>query len=84
MDLKIVKIEFVENIDWTKLWWIVTILTTFWALMAGATVLFPGFETWYKLINIILGALSGALLFAARGGKYVRDRSESPPPGGQV
>jgi len=76
-------LTFASNIDWTKLWWIVGILTAFWSAMAGITVLYPQFDPFYKLINIVLGAVSGALLFAARGGKYVTDRTQIPPQDGK-
>jgi hypothetical protein len=69
----------VENVDWVQLWWIVGILATFWSLLAGVTLIFPAFDPAYKVINILLGAATGAFLFAARGGKYVKDRSELPP-----
>ena len=83
MDLKLIKIEFVENIDWTKLWYIAGILAAFWGGLAGITIIYPAFDGPYKVVNIILGAVVGAALFAARGGKYVSERKE-PPQGGQV
>ena len=73
---------FSSNIDWTKLWWAVGIMTTFWAGLAGITVMFPDFDPYYKVVNIALGAVSTALLFAARGNKYVANRQE-PPEGGK-
>jgi hypothetical protein len=76
-------LTFVQNIDWVKLWWVAGIIATFWAMLAGITVIFPAFDPWYKVINIVLGALTGATLFAARGGKYVSDRSELPPQDGK-
>jgi hypothetical protein len=76
-------LTFVENIDWVKLWWIVGIVSTFWALLAGITIEFPAFDRYYKLINIVLNAVTCALLFAARGGKYVRDRQDLPPMDGK-
>lgn len=70
-----------EYVNWTRLWWIVTIITTFWALMAAVTVIYPAFDPYYKVANIVLNALSGALLFAARGTKYVTERKEPPADG---
>lgn len=70
-----------DTIDWTKLWWVVGITTAFWAGLAGITVLFPAFDPYYKVVNIILGAVSAALLFAARGTKYVSNRQEPPESG---
>ena len=77
-------LTFVENIDWVKLWWIAGVLATFWAGLAALTVVWPAFDTVYKVINIIGGAAVGAALFAARGGKYVTDRSQLPPQDGRV
>lgn len=74
---------FVSNIDWVKLWWVVGILSTFWAALAGITIIWPWTDPYYKVVNIVLGAASGAMLFAVRGGKYVANRQELPPPDGK-
>ncbi len=85
MDLNKLKIvTFVENIDWVRLWWLVGIVTAFWAGLTALSVMYPWFDTAYKVVNIFLGALVNAALFAARGGKYVRDRTEPPPQDGKV
>lgn len=76
-------IKFVSNIDWTKLWWVVGILFTFWSSLVTLTVMYPAFDPYYKVINVILGAAVGALLFAARGGKYVESRATPPPQNGK-
>ena len=70
-----------ESINWTRLWWVVGFTTAFWAGLAGITVFFPKFDPYYKCINIILGAVSAAVLFAARGTKYVVNRTEPPVDG---
>jgi hypothetical protein len=74
-------LQFVENVDWTRLWWIAGVLATFWAGLAAITLVFPAFDPWYKVINIVLSAAVGAALFAARGGKYVASRTEPPQDG---
>lgn len=74
----------VESINWNRLWWVVGILVAFWSGMAGVTILVPAFDIWYKVINIILSAVFGALLFAARGTVYVRDRTQVPPADGKT
>jgi len=70
-----------ETLNWTRMWWVVGIMTAFWASLAGITILFPVFDPWYKGINIVLGAVSAALLFAARGTKYIANRTEPPADG---
>lgn len=76
-------IKFVSNIDWVKLWSVVGTLTAFWAGLTALTIVYPGFDTWFKVINIILGAATWGALFAARAGKYVADRSQLPPADGK-
>jgi hypothetical protein len=71
-------LQLVENIDWTKLWWIVGIVLSIWI---GLVTLLP--PQIYKPVAVILAALQSGFLFAARGGKYVKERLE-PPQDGQV
>lgn len=73
----------VEHIDWVKLWWIFGALFTFWSGLAAITVMYPAFDPVYKITNIILGAATGAALFAARGNKFVQNRTELPPQDGK-
>jgi hypothetical protein len=68
----------IENIDWVKLWWVVGVIFTFWTGMA--TVL-P--EKVYKPVAVTVAAIQSAFLFAARGGKYVKDRNVLPPQDGK-
>ena len=75
---------FVKNIDWTQLWYIVGIVVVFWGGLATFTVIFPAFDIPYKVVNTLLSAAGAATLFAARGGKYVEDRSQVPPADGKV
>lgn len=70
-----------EHIDWTRMWFVVGVATALWAGLAGLTVVWPEFDKAYKIINIIMGAVSGAVLFAARGTKYVANRQEPPADG---
>ena len=72
-----------ETLNWARLWWAIGILATFWSALAGVTLFIPAFDLYYKVINIVLGALTGAMLFAARGGKYIVDRTEPPPQDGK-
>ncbi len=76
-------ITFVSNIDWIKLWYISGIIFAFWGGLAGLTVIWPAFDTTYKIINVIGSAVVSGALFAARGGKYVADRSTLPPQDGK-
>ncbi len=74
-------ITFVENPDWTKIWAIVGTISVFWIGLTALSVIWPAFDLPYKVINIILGALVNAALFAARAGKYVANRTEPPANG---
>jgi hypothetical protein len=65
-----------ENINWVRLWWIVGILTAFWL---GLVTVIP--MTWFKPISVVLSAAQSAMLFAARGTKYVSSRTEPPADG---
>ena len=71
-------IQFAENIDWTRLWWIVGIVLSIWI---GLVTLLP--PQIYKPVAVVLAALQSGFLFAARGSKYVKEHVE-PPEGGQV
>lgn len=74
-------LHFPEQIDWTQLWWVVGIVTVFWGGLAALTIMYPAFDDAYKIVNIVLTAILSALLFAARGNKYVKDRTEPPADG---
>jgi hypothetical protein len=65
-----------ETINWTRLWWIVGIMTAFWL---GLVTIVP--IAWFKPVAVILSASQTALLFAARGTKYVANRQEPPADG---
>lgn len=65
-----------ESINFTRLWWIVGILTTLWL---GLATIIP--MNWFKPISVALSALQSAMLFAARGTKYVANRVEPPTDG---
>ncbi len=67
-----------EYINWTRLWWIVGIITTFWL---GLVTILPAAV--FKPVSVILAALQSGFLFAARGGKYVAER-QPPPQDGKV
>jgi len=69
------------DINWSRLWLIVGVITTFWAGLASITMIFPAFDIYYKIANIILSAVSSALLFVARGNKYAVNRQEPPQDG---
>ena len=68
---------FVSNIDWIKLWFVVGFVTVLWT---GLAEVIP--PHYYKAVSVVLQAVQAAILFAARGGKYVNNRTE-PPAGGQ-
>ena len=74
-------ITFVENADWTRIWATVGTISTFWIGLTALSVMYPAFDTAYKIINIVLGAAVNAALYAARAGKYVADRNEPPQDG---
>jgi len=67
-----------EYINWTRLWSIVGVFTVFWSAMTGITFIWPALDTPFKIINIILGAITLALVFAARSSVYIVNRQ--PPP----
>lgn len=72
-------LTFVQNVDWVRLWWIVGIVAAFWT---GLVTLLP--PKVYQPVAVVLAALQAGLLFAARGGKYVADRTQLPPADGKV
>lgn len=65
-----------ENVNWTRLWWITCILSTFWI---GLATIISG--DLFKLVSVPLLAIQNAFLFAARGSKYVINRIEPPQDG---
>ena len=65
-----------ENINWTRLWWILGIVTALW--LGLVTIMPPNV---FKPVSIVLSALQSALLFAARGTKYVQTRTDPPEDG---
>ena len=65
-----------ETINWTRLWWFIGIITTMWL---GLATIIP--QDYFKPISIVLSALQSAILFAARGTKYVTNRTEPPADG---
>jgi hypothetical protein len=65
-----------ENLNWTKLWWIVGILSILWV---GLAEIVPA--NYYRPVSVILMAVQSALLFASRGTKYVVNRTEPPADG---
>lgn len=71
-------ITFVQNPDWIRIWATVGTLSTFWIGLAALSIIYPAFDIWYKIINILLVAGVNAALYAARAGKYVEQRT--PPP----
>jgi hypothetical protein len=72
-------IRFAENIDWTRLWWVVGVVLSVWI---GLVTLLP--PQIYKPVAVILAALQSGFLFAARGSKYVKERIDPPQEGGRV
>ncbi len=74
-------ITFVENADWVRIWATVGTISTFWIGLTALSIMYPAFDTAYKIINILLGAGVNAALYAARAGKYVADRTEPPEDG---
>jgi|WetSurSiteA1Bulk_404760.scaffolds.fasta_scaffold02632_6 hypothetical protein len=70
-----------ESINWTRLWWILGMVTVFWGGLTTMTIIYPAFDKPWKLVNIFLTALLAAILFAARGTKYVTGRTEPPADG---
>ncbi len=75
--------EFPENIDWTKIWFMLGVFGTFWSGLTAMTLIWPAFDLPFKIINLLLGAAVGAALFAARGSKYVVNRTDPPPQDGK-
>jgi hypothetical protein len=76
-------ITFVQNADWVRIWATVGTISTFWIGLTALALVWPVFDVWYKVINIILGAAVNAALYAARAGKYVENRTEPPPQDGR-
>jgi hypothetical protein len=65
-----------ENMNWTRLWWIIGIITALWL---GLVTIIP--PEWFKPVSVVLSAVQSALLFASRGTKYVANRIEPPADG---
>ena len=65
-----------EHIDWTRMAWIVGIVIALWI---GLDTVLPA--NVYHTVSKILAAIQAALLFAARGSKYVVNRTEPPADG---
>jgi hypothetical protein len=65
-----------ENMNWTRLWWVVGILAAFWL---GLVTIVP--PAWFRPISVVLSAVQSALLFASRGTKYVTNRTDPPSDG---
>jgi hypothetical protein len=76
IQIKVPWFNSLESINWTKMWWVVGIITTFWL---GLVTVVP--VQWFKVISIVLSALQSALLFASRSTKYVTNRTEPPADG---
>ncbi len=74
-------ITFVQNADWVRIWATVGTISTFWIGLTALSVMYPAFDVYYKIINIVLGAAVNAALYAARAGKYVESRVEPPSDG---
>jgi len=72
---------FSSNVNWTRLWWVVGIVTVFWSGLSGLVLTFPAFAKIFAVINVLLTASLAALLFAARGTKYIANRQEPPADG---
>ncbi len=72
---------FVSNINWTALWWIFGVVALLWTGLAELPTLFPAFAPYYRVISGFLIAAQTAAAFAARGGKFVVNRSEPPQDG---
>lgn len=71
----------IENLNWTRLWYIEGIFLAFWGGMSWVATMFPKTAKYYMAVNGLLGALALALTFAARGTKYVTNRQEPPVDG---
>ncbi len=74
-------VTFVENADWVRIWATVGTISTFWIGLTALSVMYPAFDPYYKITNIVLGAAVNAALYAARAGKYVASRVEPPSDG---
>jgi hypothetical protein len=74
-------ITFVQNTDWVRIWATVGTISTFWIGLTALSLIWPAFDIWYKVINVVLGAGVNAALYAARAGKYVTNRTEPPQDG---
>jgi hypothetical protein len=70
--------ESIETIDWIKLWWIVGFILAIWV---GLVSMLP--PEIYKPVAIVLAALQSGFLFAARGARFIKDRTEMPPQDGK-
>lgn len=67
-----------SNIDWAKAAKIFGALSVFWL---GIIKLLP--SNVYEPVSIVLIAIQSALLYLTRSGKYVEDRNQVPPTGGE-
>jgi hypothetical protein len=76
MENKIPWFNKLENLNWIRLWWVIGIISAFWL---GLVTIVP--MVWFKPISVVLSAIQTALLFAARGTKYVTNRTEPPADG---
>lgn len=65
-----------ETINWIRLWWIIGIVTTLWL---GLATIIP--MEYFKPVSVVMSAVQSAMLFAARGTKYVVNREEPPADG---
>ncbi len=62
-----------EHINWTRYWFIIGTIVILWIGLAEIVPL-----SVYKPVSVILQAIQGALLFAARSSKYAE--GSTPPP----
>jgi len=69
-------IKYLLTIKWVQLWWVVGIVGSLWL---GLATVVP--EQWFKPIAVVLSAVQSAILFAARGTKYVESNTEPPQDG---
>lgn len=66
----------IETINWTRWWFVITIITTVW--LGLVTIMPPDVFKW---VSVPLSAIQSGMLFAARGSKYVAQRIEPPSEG---
>jgi hypothetical protein len=70
--------ESIETIDWIKLWWIVGFILAVWV---GLVTMLP--PEIYKPVAVVLAALQSGFLFAARGARFIEDRTGMPSQDGK-